>query len=252
MSKLEIFTEELDSDLAWRKKEAANLLLLHSDGNESIIIKASVLLIYSHWEGFVKNACKLYLDFVSSKSVSMSDLTKNFQAITLKGRIKEVIASSDSLTMSNELSFLDAMENDHGKKFTVSRGFRKSEQDKSIINTKDNLNYSIFTSILKIVGIEDRACLESKEVFLDEKLLSNRNKIAHGNKVDPGDDDFDMDLGEVKKLKAFIFSVMDSLTDDLKYYAENECYLKENFGLHDSYNKQSNDQLESILKVVFA
>ncbi len=44
----------IDSDIAWRKKEVSNVILMHSEENSELIVKLSVLLIYSHWEGCVK------------------------------------------------------------------------------------------------------------------------------------------------------------------------------------------------------
>ncbi len=146
--------EKFQADLAWRKKEISNMLLLETNDNQLLIIKATLLLLYSHWEGFVKNACKAYLEHVSNKKISLKDLTENFKAIALKGLIQEMYKSSDTLTLTNELNFLEAAGEFGTKVFSVKKGSFSSEKDKSIINTKDNLNLHVFKSILRIIGID--------------------------------------------------------------------------------------------------
>ena len=77
--------------------------------------------------------------------------------------------------------------------------------------------------------------------------MLNRNKIAHGNKVDSSDDEFDLDLDSIKKLKNLIFSIIDSLGDDLKYYAENQYYLSSKSLEIFAYNEGSNENLKKII-----
>jgi len=248
MTKLDKFTASLDVDLGWRKKEVSNTLLLHNNENELIIVKASLLMIYSHWEGFVKNACKLYLTYISDLSLELNDLCLNFEAIKLKGDIRELKNSCDTLTMSNELSFIEFIYDNKKKLFKLPNKFTRNEKNKDFINTKDNLSFNVYLSFLKIVGIGERDSIVTRNHFIDEKLLNNRNKIAHGNKIDSINDDFDQTIDDVKKTRNVIFSIMDSLSEDLKHYAENELYLYRNDLLSNAYNVRSDARLESLLK----
>ncbi|MFK5880506.1 MAG: MAE_28990/MAE_18760 family HEPN-like nuclease [Flavobacteriaceae bacterium] len=252
MSNLDKFFCALESDLAWRKKEVSNLLLLCDDSNREIIIKSAILLIYAHWEGYVKNSCKCYLEYVSQKSILITELTDNFRAISLKGEIRQMMGSQESLTLSNELSFLLSLNGQKPKQFKVGRNFKNDEKDKSIVNTRDNLNYKVFNSLLDIVGIGRRPCLDSKEVFLDEKLLNNRNKIAHGNKINTSDNEFNLEIEDVKRIKDLVFIILGSLMDDLEYYAEKEFYLQENIASSGDYNEKGNDCLNENLKNLFS
>jgi len=252
MLNLDKFISSLETDLVWRKKEVTNLLLLCDDSNGEVIIKSSILLIYAHWEGYVKNSCKHYLEYVSQKSILITELTGNFRAISLKGQIKQLIDSQDGLTLSNEILFIKSIDGEVPKRFKVGRNFKNNEKDKSIVNTKDNLNYRVFNSLLDVVGLAKKPCIESKEIFLDEKLLNNRNKIAHGSKIDTAGEEFGIAIEEVKIIKDFVFSVLDSLMDDLKYYAEEEFYLQENITYLNDYNERSNELLNKNLRVLFS
>lgn len=246
MGNLEKFIASIDSDLAWRKKEISNIILMHNENNSELIVKSAVLLIYSHWEGSVKNLCKLYLCYVANLSIKICDLTNNYKAIALKGRIKQMTDSSESLTMTNELTFIELI-GGSDIRFKLNNTFRNNEKDKSIINTDDNLSYNILLSFFRIIGIGEKDCLQTTQNYIDSKLLLNRNKVAHGNKIDSSDDEFDLDIESIKKIKSLIFSIIDSLGEDLKHYAENQYFLSSKNSEIMAYNEGSNDELEKII-----
>lgn len=83
--KLEQFEDFLSEDLSWRKMEISQLFrLINSSENKDVLIKSSVLLLYAHWEGYIKKSSKYYLKYVSEKKVKIKNLTTNFKAIVLK------------------------------------------------------------------------------------------------------------------------------------------------------------------------
>ena len=251
MSKLEELISLIDADIGWRKKELSNIMLMHNDDNSKLMIKTLILFVYSHWEGCIKNICTLYLEYVSNQSVNVSKLTDNFKAIFLKGRISEMINSSETLTLSNELSFMKSLEESFEKKFHIKKKEKVDTKNKSILNTQSNLKYKVFESFLEIVGVGRRDCLSTKEAYIDEKLLQNRNKIAHGNKVDDREyNEIDLDIETIKKIKTLVFSIIDFLSNDIKYYAENEFYLACKTEERNNYNQNSNKLLEQILKEI--
>ena len=235
MSSADDLMQKLEADLGWRKKEVSNLLLLETEQNSLLIIKSTILLLYSHWEGFVKNASKLYLKFVSDKKLAINDLTENFKAITFKGLIKELENTKDTLTLSKELNFIDKLNNSNGKKFKVNNSFTSNEKDKSIINTKDNLSLPVFKSIMRIVGINYSDSIDTKSAFIDEKLLGSRNKVAHGSRIVEIDDEFNLTMDDLKEVKDVVFFLMDCFSEDLIYFAENELYFEANMTNIHSY-----------------
>ncbi|MGI5893709.1 MAG: MAE_28990/MAE_18760 family HEPN-like nuclease, partial [Candidatus Merdivicinus sp.] len=53
--RIEEFQDFLEKDLAWRKMEISQLLMiLNSAETKDIIGKSIILLLYAHWEGFIK------------------------------------------------------------------------------------------------------------------------------------------------------------------------------------------------------
>lgn len=53
--RIEEFQDFLDRDLAWRKLEISQLfMILNTVESKEIIGKSMILLLYAHWEGFIK------------------------------------------------------------------------------------------------------------------------------------------------------------------------------------------------------
>lgn len=94
---LDALEPELTDDLAWRKSEINRLFQIaeipSEEENERVhtaILKSLTLLIYSHWEGYVKRSALAYLEFIVKQEIVLSDLTSNFHVISLKKSIKKV------------------------------------------------------------------------------------------------------------------------------------------------------------------
>ncbi|MBE4599933.1 MAE_28990/MAE_18760 family HEPN-like nuclease [Vibrio navarrensis] len=246
---IEAFIDLIDEDLVWRKKEISDLLFLHNEDNNHLILKSVILLMYSHWEGYIKNISKQYLMLISDLDLELNKLGINFEAIDIKSDIKNCFDSSQTLNLVNEINFLNKIYTKN-RKFKLPSSFKK-EKDKSVINTRDNLNIDTFQSFLKILGIYDFKPLKTRIQYIDEKLLNNRNIIAHGSKIHPNTNTFNMDIEEIKKLRNFIVLIMEYLRDELVYFAEKELYLYTN---HDEVMKRSmevNKNLEHDIKSIY-
>lgn len=55
------FQDFLNKDLAWRKMEISQLFgILSTAESKSVVCKSMILLLYAHWEGFIKKSSKCY------------------------------------------------------------------------------------------------------------------------------------------------------------------------------------------------
>ncbi len=105
--RIEEFQDFLDTDLAWRKMEISQLLMiLNTAESKEIVGKSMILLLYAHWEGFIKKSSKCYLKYVSDKNIKIQDLTPNFEAIMLKRFARECI-DQDSNNLAKEFALMD-------------------------------------------------------------------------------------------------------------------------------------------------
>ena len=135
--KIEEFEEALQKDLAWRKKEVSDLWLICQEKNIEVILKSFLLMLYAHWEGYIKQSSKSYLIFVSKQQLKHKELTLNYKAITLKGLISSCVKDNESFSLSNEVQLLNKLLDKEETKFSVNRNFNK-DKDKTIIDTQSN------------------------------------------------------------------------------------------------------------------
>ncbi len=245
---LDDFLDVLDEDLGWRKKEISELFGLCQSQDIEVLRKSTLLMIYSHWEGFIKNAAKSYLSHVSDLKIKLGMLTINYRTIDIKGVISSCSQSQDTLTLSNELMFMKNYAKHDSKNFTLDKKYLL-EKNKSLINTHDNLSPSVFTNFCCILGLSEKDAIASKKNYLDESFLGNRNSISHGSKITFDEDsEFDLSISSIERLKNIILTIMDKFKDDLQEYAIKEYYLSANEDDKLEYDQTSDSTLKSNLK----
>jgi len=180
--RLDEFEQTLQKELSWRKKEISELLLYSKQTPQEVLLKSLILLIYAHWEGFIKKSSKLYLKYISDQNLKIGLLTQNFRAISLKTQIGKCLEAKESLTLGNELVFINTYSKKQNAKFKLNINI-ENEQDNAIINTKSNLSPKIFKNILNILGINYKDTFKLKEEYFNKNLLNNRNQIGHGGET---------------------------------------------------------------------
>jgi hypothetical protein len=171
----------LDSELGWRVKEISALkgaVRSAAYVSEQTLVRASVALLYAHWEGFVKNAATGYVTYVNNQGLSYSELQTCFVVLGFKKTLHDVQQSKKSQLNIASVDFL-------------RDGLSKKSQMKidTAIDTESNLNAAVFQNILHAVGIETSP-YEAKAHLIDESLLKRRNTIAHGEYIDVAKEDW--------------------------------------------------------------
>lgn len=241
--------ELLDQDLSWRKHEISDLFLLAQREEKEVLLKSLILLLYAHWEGYIKKASKLYLQYVSNKNILVEELSENFRAIMLKNYISSCVESKDEFTLANELEFIRMYHNSR-KKFKVQLNV-DNDLEATLIDTKHNLKEKILRRIFLILGLEYKPALVTKKNYIDLHLLANRNGIGHGSAFNQVEQqDFTLTISDIGKLKAIILKIMDSFRDELLDYANYEYYLATNATLREAYEKERESYLQTEFKAI--
>jgi hypothetical protein len=226
----------LYEDWTWRKTEISELIIIAETEEKNVLLKSIILLLYAHWEGYIKKSSKTYLKFISDNKIEVSRLTDNFKYFAMKGLAQEVLKSSETLTTSNDISFIKRFNEINLK--TIDKLIQinlENERDKSIIDTQDNLTPTVFKKILDIIGLRYLHGYEAKNTHIERNLVKYRNSIGHGNKKLSSSEDFILELNSLLELRDIIFLIIENFRDDIIQFAKEEYYLQKNISLIENY-----------------
>jgi hypothetical protein len=174
----------------------------------SCIARSAVVLAYAHWEGFVKRGSGDYIKFINSASVKVADLKFPFQAAYVLSAFKRASSSVKTRYLGELLQEIDAR---RAEVFAVS-------PDKCI-DTESNLSSTVFKEIVQGVGLDILPLYETRSVFIDQRIVSARNQVAHGELVS-------FDSADVRDRIDGVRLLIDAYADQLKNAASKSAYLK--------------------------
>lgn len=169
---LEELTDKVDADLAWRRKELIALEGLVSDRRgtqfEGPLLRSSLAVLYAHWEGFLTAAGGVYLAFVAQRRLDYGELATNFVALCIRARLMQNREATEFMA-SKEVADL----------LLLNPNSKSSVPWRDGIRTKANLGSEVLKDIVACLGLDYSPYL-TKEKLIDEKLVRQRNEIAHG------------------------------------------------------------------------
>lgn len=179
---LEQLGQFLDDELKWRKRELTTLKLTIEKSRpheKGMLLRAAVCLLYAHWEGFVKAAATGYVSYVATRGLRYRDLTPNFVALGLRSEIRNAGQSNNLPTLHTELV----------NKLMSGLSERSRINWAQAVNTGSNLNEKALDEILCLLGL-DATEYSLKGPIINQRLLANRNGVAHGENLSIEPDDY--------------------------------------------------------------
>lgn len=202
----------LDEEISWRKKEMT-LAINNFQASKAKTIdhysRAAILMIYSHWEGFIKRCAQAYLLYINNLGIRCKDIKINFLSLAL---MKETDGNSSIKKIITRKAVIDFLAGELNEKFSI---------DIAQIDTESNLNIEVLEGICYLVGM-DASSFMQKKIWIDSRLLNYRNKIAHGEKVIYSSLDFDP-----KELKDEIQNLLELFKSNVLNAALLKSYLKQ-------------------------
>ena len=204
-------TATLEDDLIWRRREIMALTTMLSsaaaEDEKMTLMRASLTLLYAHWEGFVKNAAQQYLNYVSENAKRFSDLSDNFVWIMSKREMDLFMGTKKG--SADHIAIMTAVIN------------RRKSLDKDLfkdrIDTGSNLKEKVFDNICAVIGLSPDKTKYDLRIICN-RLLERRNKVAHGTFVEA-------DARKIEQYRAAVLSAMNEFTYDIVTLATNEAYL---------------------------
>ena len=176
------FSDQIVEDRYWRIKEISDLKLAIRRGDSSlrkVLLRALVTICYAHWEGYVRFSARKYFDYIARRKYHYKELDQQF----LKNYFLPQLSNISTSKISERCNLIDDILNSSDRRF--------SRVNDDLINTKSNLNFSVFRDICLVCGIKVNV-FEEKATFIDVILLKRRNGIAHGEETLVDFDDLDI------------------------------------------------------------
>ena len=204
----------LQKELAWRKKELSLISTNYASSkkaNREYFWRSGVVLIYAHWEGFVKKSSQAYLNYLVFKGYKYSQLKNNFLALGIPEQFQGDMAVKKFNSYEVIVDFLINRSED---KFLCNFD--------NAINTQSNLKFDVFNEIVSILDIKDNF-FDLKKNLIDQQLLNYRNKIAHGEKIEQPERE-QIDIGVMKNE---ILALLEHFNTQILNAVVTKSYLKE-------------------------
>ena len=200
----------LERALSWRKKELTDLkftVSLALEARQRMLLRAAVCLLYAHWEGFIKDAATEYIRYMASQGLQLEDVAINFVALGFRS---DIVVAGNSRRPTLHTDLIDTILNGQRQPFTP--------QWREAVDAGSNLDSRHLEDILCQVGLNPQDYL-SKGHLLNERLLKNRNAIAHG-------DGIPIEVNDYDELHEVIVGLLDKFRDDLEQAAISSSYLR--------------------------
>jgi hypothetical protein len=205
----------LDEALSWRRVEMHALKGAVSAATAAgagtplarAMSRAGITLLYAHWEGYVREACKAYLSFVAKRRIRSSELNDGL-LLTMLAALHRRMESGDDDARETMIELVR------------SGGAPRARLPRDVVNTRSNLRHSVVEEVLSGVGL-DSARFQTKAHLIDKSLCDSRNSIAHGRELFPSASDFE-------DLHSEVLRMMEDVRDHILSEARSSGYLVAN------------------------
>lgn len=200
----------LDNEFGWRLRELASLrsaAVNSTDLRQRALIRGAIPIAYAHWEGFVKKSSSYYGVYLSSIGLQYKDLKSCFSGLGVMvfvqnlGEIKRRFT-----TAASTVSYIQRFGNEN---VTIKLW--------PVIEDIGNLSFDLFVEIAEFLGI-DSIPYATKKNFIDESLVSSRNKIAHGERLE-------VDLPSMLDTFDEVIGLLRHYKNDIENNASSKAYL---------------------------
>jgi hypothetical protein len=185
---VEDLQRSLDRDLSWRKKEISGLRVsaMRSDGARHYLFRAGLVLLCAHWEGFLRKSVSLYVEYVFAQGLRIRELSPVIVALAFFADVKKAAEAGYPGSEDHHLALarrillgIDAV--------CSAAGWE--------IKTEANPGTELLDRVLASIGVDrqlgmDGATWAATRLFIDEQILRDRHRVAHGEGLRLSRDEF--------------------------------------------------------------
>ena len=223
---LEELQNEIDNDIAWRKKEITDYYKICQSSNYlGCLTRAGIVLVCSHFEGSIRFASNAYIAFISSQNIKGSDLRIEINAIAVRKKKHLLFNQTGSKkvkvsSVSEVLKSYDELLNGYFY-FKIKEDDIVSEVNENdpALPTEGNPTPEVLREIAKILGLDYSSLFLLRERFINSELLNLRHCIAHGERRP-------IKIQELDDAKNFVLRIMDDYSSAIIEAAMNNTHMK--------------------------
>jgi hypothetical protein len=211
LNTLSLLNDALDEEFAWRKKELHSIKAAVSanenTNKEATFVRAAMAMLYAHWEGFIRKVGTNYLQFVYRQRLKNNEAAPFVVALSAGRVIDAAMASRKAEARGKLVEFFSTRLDDRGQ-----------IQWDAVVNTKSNLSSAVLKEIVETLALDYRP-FQSREKLIDEKLLRNRNHIAHGQYLT-------VSPAEYHQIHGAVFEMMEEFRDQVWRCAQSAAFKR--------------------------
>lgn len=197
--------DRLDEGIGWRRIELQALKSAISEAERKssgsplsrALARSGVALLYAHWEGYIKDSCTAYVDFIARRRLRCGELNDGLLRTVLESLAKRMATGDEE---AREFLF-DAIRRPDTSRARIPKS--------SMVETKSNLRFQVLAEILLKIGLSSDD-FATKDKLIDVTLCDSRNSIAHGRDYFPSPEDFpelmDEVIGMMEQVRDLILS----------------------------------------------
>ncbi len=196
---IEELADRLDEGMAWRRIELQALKAAVSDAEKQspgsplsrALARSGVAMLYAHWEGYVKDSCTAYAEFIAKRRLRCNELSDGLLRTVLESLSRRAVAGDEEAL----LTLVDAVRRPSDSRARIPK--------MTMIDTKSNLRFKVLCEILNQIGFSADD-FNTKDKLIDVSLCDRRNSIAHGREDYPSPGDFATLLNEVFEMMELV------------------------------------------------
>lgn len=171
-----MFFDIIQEERAWRRRELTNFksLIHHArNSHQQSLLRAGILLLYAHWEGYIKKVSETFFYYLNFKGHKYCELKSNFLAVGIADKFNGNFPQNKFSAYASSVQFI--VNDAKNLKFKIDVASR--------VDTKSNLSSEVLIELLEMLGVETQH-FNNNKFHIDGRLLKYRNAIAHGERTD--------------------------------------------------------------------
>lgn len=165
-------------------------------------------MTYAHFEGFIKQAASIYLNYLSYARLKLSDAVPSVIAMELKAQLSSAVNTKN---IEELIKVVNLLQNKPDERCSNLLNYK--------IETDANLNFTRLKNIAIALNLGYES-YEPLEKMIDENLLATRNVIAHGAYLT-------IDEAGFLDLQGKILNIMEQFMNSITQAVATKSYMKQ-------------------------